>query len=68
MVKLRTLKNSYSKLRENFICIIKEEDKYINKLIEEIESIPETERIYYTEKEFWRLIEEMEIEKYGHPI
>ena len=68
MMKLKTLKNSYSKLKENFIYIIKQEDQYINKLIEEVESIPEQERIYYTEKEFWRLIEKMEIEKYGHPI
>ena len=68
MMKLKILKNSYSKLKENFIYIIKQEDQYINKLIEEVESIPEQERIYYTEKEFWRLIEEMEIEKYGHPI
>ena len=68
MVKLKTLKNTYSKLRKKFIYIITQEDQYINKLIEEVESIPEGERIYYTEKEFWRMVEEMEIEKYGHTI
>ena len=62
------LKNTYTRLRKNFIHIITQEDKYINKLIEEVESIPEQERIYFTEKEFWKLIEEMEIERYGHPI
>ena len=68
MNKLKTLKNSYLESKENFIYIIKPEDKYINKLIEEVESVPEEERIYYTEKEFWALVEKMEIEKYGCSI
>ena len=68
MLKLKTLKNTYSKLKKNFIYIITKEDQYINMLIEEVESVPEEERTYYTEKEFWRMVEEMEIERYGHSI
>ena len=71
MIKFRTLKNSYSKLKENFSYIVSKEDdinKYIIELIDEVESVPEEERIYYTHEEFWKMVEEKEIEKYGYII
>ena len=70
MIKLRTLKNSYSRLKETFTQIITQEevDKYITQLIYEVESVPEEERVYYTHEEFWKMVKEMEIKRYGHPI
>ena len=68
MTKFKILKNSYANIKENFIHIITEEEQLINKLIKEVESVPENERTYYTEEEFWKLIEEMEIKKYGHSV
>lgn len=71
MIKFRTLKNSYAKLKENFTHTITEEEalnRYMIQLIDEVESVPEEKRVYYTEEEFWNLIEEMEIEEYGEPI
>ena len=55
MIKFRTLKNSYSKLKENFTYITSKEDainRYMIELIDEVENIPEEERIYYTHEEF----------------
>ena len=71
MIKFRTLKNSYMRLRESFTHTISEEEslnKYIIKLIDEVENEPEEERVYYTHEEFWKMVEEKEIERYGHPI
>lgn len=71
MIKFRTLKNSYLKLKENFTHTITGEEalnRYIEELIDEVESVPEEERVYYTQEEFWKLVEEMEIKEYGHPI
>lgn len=71
MIKFRTLKNSYSKLKENFTHVITEEEalnRYMCQLIDEVESVPKEERVYYTHEEFWRMVREMEIERYGHPI
>ena len=71
MMKFRTLKNSHLKLKGNYTHTISEEEslnKYIIQLIDEVESEPEEERIYYTPEEFWKLVAEMEIERYGHPI
>lgn len=71
MIKLRTLKNSYSKLKESFTHIKTQEEalvRYMNLLINEVENEPEEERVYYTHEEFWKMVEEKEIERYGHPI
>jgi len=71
MIKIKTLKNSYSKLKERFTHTITEEEalnKYMMQLIEEVESVPEEDKVYYTHEEFWKMVEEMEIEEYGHPI
>ena len=71
MMKLRTLKNSYARLKEKFTKIVTEEEilnKYMNMLIDEVENVPEEERIYYTHEEFWKMVTEKEIERYGHPI
>lgn len=71
MVKFRTLKNSYLKSKENYTHEITEEEalnRYMVELIQEVESVPEGERVYYTEEEFWKLIEEMEKEDYGEAI
>jgi len=40
----------------------------MNMLINEVESVPEEERVYYTHEEFWKMVREKEIERYGHPI
>ena len=43
-------------------------EQYMIKLIDEVESIPKEEQLYYTPKEFWKLMMEGEIETYGRPI
>lgn len=43
-------------------------EEYMIKLIDEVESIPKEEQLYYTPKEFWKLMMEGEIETYGRPI
>ena len=71
MIKFRKLKNTYVNSKENFTHITSKEEimnRYMIKLIDEVESVPEEERIYYTHEEFWKMVEEKEIEKYGHVI
>ena len=71
MIKMRTIKNSYLTLKENYTHKITEKEAfnhYMLQLIEEVESIPKEERVYYTAKEFWKMVEEKEIERYGHKI
>lgn len=71
MLKLKTLKNSYLNLKENFTHTITEEEieeRYLSKILDEtIENI-KNEGVFYTEEEFWKIVEEMEIEEYGEPI
>ena len=43
-------------------------EQYMIKLIDEVESIPEEKRVYYTEEEFWKRVEEREAKKYGRAI
>ena len=43
-------------------------EQYMIKLIDEVESIPEEKRIYYTEEEFWKRVEEREAKKYGKAL
>ena len=43
-------------------------ERYMIKLIYEVESIPEEERVYYTEEEFWKIVEERDMKKHGHAI
>lgn len=71
MIKFRTLKNSYMNFEKKFTHIITEKEalnRYMIKLIDEVESIPEEERVYYTHEEFWKMVEEREIARYGHAI
>lgn len=71
MIKFRKLKNTYVNSKENFTHITSKEEamnRYMIELIDEVENIPEEERIYYTHEEFWKMVEEKEIEKYGHVI
>ena len=71
MFKFKTLKNSYLKIKENYTHTITEEEalnRYMIKLIDEVESEPKEGKVYYTHEEFWKMVEEMEIEKYGHAI
>ena len=71
MIKIRMLKNSYLKLKQNYTHTITEEEalnKYMMQLIDEVENEPEEDRVYYTSEEFWKLVEDMEIERHGHAI
>ena len=71
MIKLRTIKNSFSNIKSKYMHTITEKDgleRYMIHLIDEVESVPENERIYYTDEEFWKMVEEREIERYGHRI
>ncbi len=71
MIKFRTIKNSFSNVKVKYMHKITEEEaleRYMIQLIDEIESIPENERVYYTEEEFWKRVEEREIEQYGQTI
>lgn len=68
MVKFRTLKNSYAKLKENFTKTLTE-DEYVSNILEEaVEKLNSGKAVFYTEEEFWKLIEEMEMEEYGESI
>lgn len=68
MVKLKTLKNSYKKIKENFTKIITE-DKYVLNILEEaVEKLNSGKAEFYTEEEFWNLIDKMEMEEYGEHI
>lgn len=62
MLKFRNIKNSYANLKSR--CFQRtEEDKYCIKMLEEALNNPD--QTTYTEEEFWKIVEEMEIETYG---
>ena len=62
MVKFRTLKNSYSKLKENFRKTITE-DEYVSNILEEaVEKLNSGKAVFYTHEEFWKLVREKESE------
>lgn len=68
MVKLRTLRNSYSKIKESFTKI-RTEDEYVLSILEEaVAELNSGEAVLYTEEEFWKLVEKNEMEEYGEPI
>lgn len=68
MVKLRTLKNSYSKIKESFTKI-RTEDEYVLSILEEaVAELNSGEAVLYTEEEFWDLVEKNEMEEYGESI
>ena len=68
MMKFRTLKNSYARLREKFTRTLTE-DEYVSNILEEaVEKLNSGKAVFYTEEEFWKLIEEMEMKEYGEPI
>lgn len=68
MKKIRTLKNSYSKKRENFISANAEEKYVYDILVEAVEKLNSGRAVFYTHEEFWRLVREKEIEKYRKEI
>ena len=68
MIKLRTLKNSCAKLKENFTSANVEENYVYEILNEAVEKLNSGKAVFYTEEEFWKLIEQMEIEEYGESI
>ena len=64
MVKFRTLKNSYAKLKENFTKTITEE-KYMSDILEEaVEKLNSGKAVFYTHEEFWKLVREIEADNY----
>ena len=68
---MKKLKNSFSRKKLSFTHIITNEEaleRYMIKLIDEVESVPEEERVYYTPEEFWKRVEEREIKKYGYVL
>ena len=68
MIKSRTLKNSYSKLKENFTNANTEE-KYVYDILEEtVEKLNSGKAVFYTHEEFWKLIKEMEVEDYRREV
>jgi len=68
MIKFRTLKNSYAKSKENFTSANGEE-KYVYAILEKaVEKLNSGKAVFYTEEEFWNIIQEMEMEEYGEPI
>jgi len=60
MIKFRTLKNSYSKLKENFTNSNTEE-KYVYDILEKtVEKLNSGKVVFYTHEEFWKLVREKE--------
>ena len=68
MIKFRTLKNSYIKLEEKYIRILKEEEYFTKALDEAIEKLNSGKAVFYTHEEFWKLIREEENEKYNEKV
>ena len=70
MIKVRTLKNSYLHLKQNFKHSITEEEalnRFMIQLIEEAEKDFENGD-YYTHEEVWKLVRKMEMEEDNEPI
>lgn len=68
MIKFRTLKNSYAKLKENFTHTITEEE-YLTEVLEEaVEKLNSGKAVFYSHEEFWKLIKEEANEKYDEKI
>ena len=63
-MKIRTLKNSYVKLKENFTCENTEEEYVLNILEEAVEKLNSGKAVFYTHEEFWKLVREKEEEYY----
>ena len=63
-MKIRTLKNSYVKLKENFTCENTEEEYVLNILEEAVEKLNSGKAVFYTHEEFWKLVREKEEEDY----
>ena len=68
MIKLRKLKNSYAKLKENFTCINPEE-KYVYDILDEaVEKLNSGKAVFYTHEEFWNLVREEEEDGYREKV
>lgn len=68
MMKFRTLKNSYARLKENFTKTITEEEYVSNILEEAVEKLNSGKAVFYTHEEFWRLVRERESEDYNEKV
>ena len=68
MIKFRTLKNSYLKLKENFTHKITEEETILKVLDEAVEKLNSGKAVFYTHEEFWRLVKEKEEEDYRKEV
>ena len=67
MIKFRTLKNSYSKLKENFTGVNTEE--YVLDILDKaVEKINSGKAVFYTHEEFWKLVREKEEEDYRKEV
>ena len=68
MMKFKILKNSYSKLKENFTSVNIEE-KYVYDILEEaVEKLNSGKAVFYTHEEFWRMVREKEEEDYRKEV
>lgn len=68
MIKFRTLKNSYAKIKANFIKIIIK-DEYVGNILEEaVEKLNSGRAVFYTHEEFWRMVREKEEEDYRKEV
>lgn len=68
MVKFRTLKNSYAKLKENYTHNMTEEEYLTQILDEAVEKLNSGKAVFYEHDEFWKLIREEASEKYDEKI
>ena len=68
MTKFRTLKNSYTRLKENFTNINAEE-KYVYDILDEaVEKLNSGKAVFYTHEEFWRIVRKEEEEDYRKEV
>ena len=68
MIKLRTLKNSYSRLKESFTKTLTEEEYVFNILEKAVEKLNSGKAVFYTHEEFWKLVRQMEVDDYKKEV
>ena len=56
MVKFRTLKNSYVKLKEDYTHAMTQEEYELEILDETVEKLKSGKAVFYTHEEFWNNI------------
>ena len=65
-MRRKKIKNTFLTLPKGKRYERDEEEAYMVKMLDE--ALADSNPIYYTEEEFWKLVEEREIEKYGEAI